>query len=136
VAQPISVSQLLSQAKGLLSQKCKTKFTNSFSGYTTDGLFSILSSATITQYPGGTSPQDSASYGADAVTNPTTQTIDLLPNFYGRDAKSQAYVLIHEGIHLLGRGTLGDATVQSKLGLPIDPNTDNITQYIAGGCKP
>ena len=86
-------------------------------------------------WTGGTPPQDSESYGADAVTHSPSGPIDLLPNFYGLSANTQASVLIHEGIHLFGRGQLGDTAVQRLFGLPVSGNTDNITQYILGGCK-
>jgi RHS repeat-associated protein len=133
---PINVPSLINNAKGLLSQRCKSKFGQKIPGYTTSRFFNTLSNATINQYPFATPPQDSSSYGADAVTHPPGGPIDLLPNFYGRDPTSQAFVLIHEGIHLFGRGNLGDSAVQNLFGLPVTGNTENITQYIAAGCYP
>ena len=133
---PINVPRLISNAKSLLSQRCKNKFGQKIPGYTTSNFFNTLSGATINQYPGGTPSQDSDYYGADAVTHTPTGPIDLLPNFYGLSSTTQAFVLVHEGIHLFGRGSLGDSTVQSLFGLPVSGNTDNITQYIAGGCYP
>lgn len=133
---PINVPSLINNAKGLLSQRCKSKFGQKIPGYTTSRFFNTLSNATINQYPFATPPQDASSYGADAVTHPPGGPIDLLPNFYGRDPTSQAFVLIHEGIHLFGRGNLGDSAVQNLFGLPVTGNTENITQYIAAGCYP
>jgi hypothetical protein len=133
---PINVPSLINNAKGLLSQRCKSKFGQKIPGYTTSRFFNTLSNATINQYPFATPPQDASSYGADAVTHPPGGPIDLLPNFYGRDPTSQAFVLVHEGIHLFGRGNLGDSAVQNLFGLPVTGNTENITQYIAAGCYP
>jgi hypothetical protein len=110
-------------------------FSQKIPGYTKTGFFKALSNVTINQFPGGTPPQDSESYGADAVTHPPTGPIDLLPNFYGLNANTQAFVLIHEGIHLFGRGRLGDTAVQRLFGLPVTGNTSNITDYIQGGCN-
>ncbi|HEY6846761.1 MAG TPA: hypothetical protein VI320_11150 [Terracidiphilus sp.] len=136
VVATINVPSLINNAKGLLSQRCKSKFGQKIPGYTTSRFFNTLSNATINQYPFATPPQDASSYGADAVTHPPGGPIDLLPNFYGRDPTSQAFVLIHEGIHLFGRGNLGDSAVQNLFGLPVTGNTENITQYIAAGCYP
>ena len=132
----INVPGLISNAKGLLSQSCKSKFGQKIPGYTTAKFFNALSSATINQYPGGTPPQDMDFYGADALTHQPNGPIDLLPNFYGLPSNTQAFVLVHEGIHLFGQGSLGDSAVQKLFGLPVSGNTDNITQYIAGGCYP
>lgn len=127
---------LIKNARSLLSQRCKSKFAQKIPGYTTSKFFNTLNGATINQYPVATPPQDSDWLGADAVTHPPSGPIDLLPNFYGRSPNMQAFVLIHEGIHLFGHGSLPDGTVQNLFGLPLSGNTDNITQYIAGGCYP
>ena len=131
---PINIQQKIAQAKNLLSPHCKGVFSSTIPNYTTANFFNTLNSATINQYPGGTPPQDMDYYGADALTYPSANTIDLLPNFYEENSNTQAFILIHEGIHLFGRGSLGDSTVQNMFGLPVSSNTDNITQYIAGGC--
>ena len=130
---PINVQQRIAQGRRLLTNNCKSKFTQTIPGYTTSRFFDTLSQATINQYPTATPPQDT--YGADATTHAPNGPIDLLPNFYGLSTTIQSFVLIHEGIHLFGRGALGDTTVQNLFGLPVGGDTDNITQYIAGGCE-
>jgi len=130
----INFAQRVTLARSLLTSNCKGKFASTIPGYTTAKFFNTLSGANVGQYPGGTPPQYSDYYGADAFTLPTANTIVLLPNFYGEPVNTQAFILIHEGIHLFGRGSLGDATVQNMFGLPVSSDTDNITQYIAGGC--
>jgi hypothetical protein len=130
---PSNVAQRISEARRLLSRKCRGQFVQKIPGYTTPRFFNTLSHATINQYPTATPPQDR--YGVDATTHPPNGPIDLLPNFYGLDATTQSFVLIHEGIHLFGRGTLGDTAVQKLFGLPVGADSDNITQYIAGGCQ-
>jgi RHS repeat-associated protein len=135
VAAAIDTGAAINNAKNALSKNCDSVFKKLIPGYTKAGFFKTLSNATINQFPGGTPPQDSLSYGADAVTHSPRGPIDLLPNFYGLSANTQAFVLIHEGIHLFGRGRLGDAAVQRLFGLQVSGNTDNITQYIQGGCN-
>jgi RHS repeat-associated protein len=131
----IDVQGRIAQAKNLLCPRCKSKFAAAIPGYTTSGFFDTLSHAMVNQYPIATPPQDWASYGADAITHPPTGPIDLLPNFYGLCPKTQAFVLIHEGIHLFGRGTLPDVVVQDLFHIPRSSDTNNITQYIEGGCQ-
>ena len=99
---PINVQQRIAQGRRLLTNNCKSKFTQTIPGYTTSRFFDTLSQATINQYPTATPPQDT--YGADATTHAPNGPIDLLPNFYGLNTTIQSFVLIHEGIHLFGRG--------------------------------
>jgi hypothetical protein len=129
---PINVPARITLAKSLLSPQCQNKLAV-LPGYTTTKLFSTLSRALFCQYP------NTPGNGAYAYTQVYNNTIDLYPNFYppSLDDKGQAITLIHEGIHLLGRGALPDPTVQNDLGLPVDPyDTHNISDYIARGCYP
>ena len=136
---PINVPAKITLARSLLSSRCTTKFANVFPWYTTSKLFSALNKALICQYPDGV-PYDLQAYQYDfADTFPAENTIDLFPPFYSdpNASNNQPIRLIHEGIHLFGRGTLPDSTVQMDLGLPVTAyDTDNISRYIAGGCNP
>jgi len=131
----INVPERINQAEKQLSPHCNKVFSQKIPGYTKAAFFNKLSTATINQFPGATPPQLFGFFGADAVTLPPGGPIDLLPNFYGLDEAKQAFVLIHEGIHLFGRGRLGDVAVQRLFGIPVSGNTSNITDYIQGGCK-
>ena len=137
---PVNTKTLITNAQNGFSANCDAKFSKVIPGYTKSGFFNSLSATTIYQYPPGTPNIPTHQLGIDASTDTSVKgsPISLWPNFYGLDATTQSFVLVHEGIHHF-TGWL-DSQVFSNFaayGLKqTNPGTGDITVWIQGGCKP
>ncbi len=127
---PIDTNRRIAQAKKLLNQNCQNRLAGFLNGYSTSAFFAKLYGATFYQYTSVNYPYPPGyATGYIARTFPTNNEINLFPDFYAEDDTTQAFTLIHEGVHLFGNKSDNDIITYFNLG------NRPFTDYLKGGCQ-